>query len=42
MCATLTRDSPVLTRPTYSSITLPPGTGMRVGAAMWRTGMSVS
>ena len=32
MCATETADSPLVTRPTYSSMTLPPGTGMRVGA----------
>src|SRR4051812_36505800 len=32
--ATETADSPELARPTYSSMTLPPGTGMPVGAAM--------
>ena len=34
MCAIDTAASPLLTRPTYSSMILPPGTGMRVGAAM--------
>jgi hypothetical protein len=34
MCATLTFSVPVLTRPTYSSITFPPGTGIRVADGM--------
>jgi len=33
ICATLTEAVWLLTRPTYSSITLPPGTGIRVGPA---------
>ncbi len=34
MCATETPDSPVFTLPTYSAMSFPPGTGIRVGCSI--------